>query len=329
MSAWEEIEQKSNAAAGQNIDDGFPPDSQLGQDFDPIAHVGGGDIHDAEPLPQRRGGLNPKIVLAVFSLVVLVAIGAIGSKVYSAMFPAKAVEKSPVSAFTEPTAQESAGVDAPEAQTILGSEPASMAAVAVDASASEPAAIAPSVHATAQQGLQPSAQAAPVSPAGSAAQASAAEAAAQGATISAIQALDNSMNSKFDAVNKRMDAVEAKVASLSAAGAAAKPAASAASKAGSSQGQKPQARRVAASTSKAGKGPAKAEEKDSANGSDSSDVANFKLRAVYPPQGQDRQAWVIGKAGDVHTVVKGSTLAGMRVIRVEVDQVVTDRGTIR
>lgn len=306
-SAWAEVEGKGEGE-GQKIDDGFPSVSN----FDPI-----GDrdhVQDAEPLPQRRGGLNPKVVLAVFSVVMLAVVGFIAAKVYSALVPARAQEPAPIAAFTEQSVQEQQEQAPAEGQTILGSEAASDVAAAA---ASEPAASSTPPAA---------AQATAAAPAP---QASVVDVASQGATIAAIQALDSSVNSKFAAVNKRMDDVEAKVASLGASGAAVKPSATATAKSGASHGQKPQARRPSAATSKAGKPAAKEEEKGATAVAESTEAGNYKLRAVYPPQGQDRQAWVIGKAGDVHTVVKGSTLAGMRVIRVEADQVVTDRGSIR
>lgn len=307
-SAWAEIDQKDDAS-GLKIDDGFPVDSH----FDPIGD--GEHVQDAVPLPQKRGGLNPKVVLAVFSVVGLAAMGLIGVKVYSAMFPARAVEQAPVAAFTEQSVQEQPEQELAEGQTILGNETSRDAVTPVDPAASEPATIS-----------EPLAQAATVT---QAPPASGGDAASQGAALAAIQALDSSMNSKFAAVDKRMDEVEGMVARLSAAGAAAKPTVSAAPKSRTSQGQKPQSRRPSTTTAKAGKPAVKDEEKGTAGASDSSDVANYKLRAVYPPQGEDRQAWVVGKSGDVHAVVKGTTLAGMRVIRVESDQVVTDRGTIR
>jgi hypothetical protein len=62
--------------------------------------------------------------------------------------------------------------------------------------------------------------------------------------------------------------------------------------------------------------------------SGSEPMQGLNLRAVYPPSGADMQAWVM--EGEMLRVVsRGSTIAGLRVLEVLPDRVVTDRGVIR
>lgn len=59
-------------------------------------------------------------------------------------------------------------------------------------------------------------------------------------------------------------------------------------------------------------------------------VMPLKLRGVYPPTGEDRQAWVFDPAsGNIAVVSKGGTIGDSVVVRVDLDQIVTTRGVIR
>lgn len=56
----------------------------------------------------------------------------------------------------------------------------------------------------------------------------------------------------------------------------------------------------------------------------------LSLRGVYPPQGENRQAWIMdAKSGSISVVTQGSVFNEATVIRVESDRVVTNRGVIR
>jgi len=57
-------------------------------------------------------------------------------------------------------------------------------------------------------------------------------------------------------------------------------------------------------------------------------VPGMSLRAVFPPSGPDMQAWVMeGEA--LRVLVRGSVIGGQRVIDVQPDRVITERGVIR
>ena len=58
------------------------------------------------------------------------------------------------------------------------------------------------------------------------------------------------------------------------------------------------------------------------------EISRLQLRGVFPRSGDDMQAWLMD--GDkTRTVSKGDVINGAKVIRVETDRVVTDRGLIR
>lgn len=58
------------------------------------------------------------------------------------------------------------------------------------------------------------------------------------------------------------------------------------------------------------------------------EVARLQLRGVYPRGGADMQAWIMDGEKTL-SVSRGSVINGAKVIRVEIDRVVTDKGAIR
>lgn len=59
-------------------------------------------------------------------------------------------------------------------------------------------------------------------------------------------------------------------------------------------------------------------------------TAHLQLRGVYPPQGENPQAWVLDtKTGAIHVVSVGALLQGLTITSITPDQVVTDKGSIR
>lgn len=58
------------------------------------------------------------------------------------------------------------------------------------------------------------------------------------------------------------------------------------------------------------------------------DLGGLSVRGIYPPAGPDRRAWLMD-GEKVINVTAGDKVRGMRVISVEADKVVLDRGVVR
>lgn len=59
-------------------------------------------------------------------------------------------------------------------------------------------------------------------------------------------------------------------------------------------------------------------------------VLPMQLKGVYPPRGEDRQAWILNPKTNAITVVsKGTEFDGMKVLKIESDFIQTTKGLIR
>ena len=56
---------------------------------------------------------------------------------------------------------------------------------------------------------------------------------------------------------------------------------------------------------------------------------DWTLRGVFPPNGDDPQAWILDKeTGVLHVVSKGSVVKGIQIIEVKPERVLTSKGSI-
>lgn len=75
-------------------------------------------------------------------------------------------------------------------------------------------------------------------------------------------------------------------------------------------------------------GGAESAASDASSKKASPEIARLQLRGVFPPSGEDMQAWVMD--GDkTRAISRGDLINGAKVLRVETDRVITDLGIIR
>jgi len=335
MSAWDDAD-KQDGQVGGHVDDGF-------HDHTPNEE-GGGHVVDDAALVVKKKGVNPKLVAGILGIVFLGFIAYAGNNVYQRFTKNKArqqaqIEQARIAEASAPVAP-SAGAEPTEGSrqpaTIMDISPAAAQGVAT----------APVADMSTGGVAAPASQATVASPAPSAAVVPVTPPPAVAAVVPAatVAPADPRMQAQMEEHAKRLASIEGALAKLAEQGARRQ--SPAAEKTASALPDKParakmpRQRQVAkhsgASRATEAAQPGKPGASIVAGLADAraidtlSDLPTYQLRGVYPPQGEDRQAWVLdSKTGAITVVSRGSTLQGMRVVSVESDHITTDRGTIR
>lgn len=374
MSAWDDINKEEGTEAAlatrpghesrdAAIDDGFGEAVHQAGDGDGSAE--GHDAHaevefeDAEPA--KKKGPNPKVILAIFGLVVAGVIGIFGWKVSSVMMARKGGAATKLAAAApEPADTMPVGIARGPGTTVLGSETPARASTPADivggvaasveqaqatassapavTAATPPTASMAVTSATTTQAVAPSTPTVAGPPAAAAPVASVVAQAPRRAGDEPSPSI-----SEVQDLRKQVAALRAELDRV-----AARSAAPAATRATVEHGtQKPAAHKVVRTEARGL--PVHAARHESGRGADDAGPAaraprevmlgteviqsaavlpGMKLRGVYPPTGDDRQAWVL--LGDaVQIVSKGAVIGGATVLKIESDRIVTDRGLIR
>jgi hypothetical protein len=275
----------------QGDTDGFSEDQGFNEPTDEVEDV---------PAKSKKKGPNPKIIAGILGLVMVGVIGAIGFNFYKKMAKPKAT---PVQAIAlQPEAAMPASIP-PAAPPVNAAPVANQEAQMTAPPWQSPAAATQSGSAMADIAIS-----------GGAASADDTQIKQQFASIdSRISSLELSVKKISDAVASGQMSVnknrveKAKVAAAATAGKAENPIRKSRTAGASTEGIKESVVQEAPATYNA-----------------------LQLRGVYPPTGDDRQAWVLDSETNVITIVsKGSIVNGMTVIRVDADRVVTNKGIIR
>lgn len=295
MSAWGDLEAEENTVPGATAtltDEGQDSLEQSGGD-DGFNSLGSEEsFEDVEAVEPKKKGVNPKMVLAVLVVVTTTVLGAMGWTVYKKFQPQVAV---------------AAPVESTPVDTVLLSDANGQAATALaqpDQTWTEPAA----------QADVPPVVAVPTE--------SAPVVVAVPADVYQPAADDSALLKRMGEIDQRMNVVEGSLASLDSSIAQVKAAVAA----------KPVTARASASPRRSSSNKivrAKAATPVVQVQADTT-VMPLKLRGVYPPTGEDRQAWVLDPAsGSIAVVSKGVRIGDSVVVRVDLDQIVTTRGIIR
>lgn len=324
MSAWDEMDEpvkvqnpdsadaEAQGAAAVNqqsdyVDDGFGGDPNL--DFDPAMANSQDEV--VENVAVKKKGLSPIILAGILGLGTVSLVGYFGLNLYNKLKPKRVA---PPTAIT----QEMTPLQAPIPPVTMFDDSAAPAG-AVAPVVPAVVALAPAVVVT-PTAPAPAPVAAPTTPSVAAAPVVVVDQQIQQQVVD----LDKRMTSLEDGVGKLTEAVSR---SQSKPAAAVKVA-----KAATTEGSAVPASRTKARTSKRhAKDKQKAPEVNEAPTS----VAHaaqlpLQLRGVYPPHGEDRQAWVLDPLTGVITIIsKGESIQGMNVVRVGSDYVLTNQGIIR
>lgn len=325
MSAWDDmnetpqkttIDGEGDDAAGldqnrdlSSIDDGFGNQGELPAAEDEVV----------ENAAVKKKGLNPKLVAGLLGVVTLTLVGYGGLNLYNKMKPKRAA---PPVAIEQGMTALPAGAPAPtlfDDPTTAGGAGASVAPAVVTPGAGAPVSPAASVVATAPTSLV--AVAPQVAP-------------AQTVPVVPVQpvaavAPDPHLQQQVVDLDKRMTSLEDGVGKLTEAvsRSQSKPAVLKVAKDPAAEGSPVTRTKVRASKKHllAKEKPAGLKEPESTQ----TQLA-LQLRGVYPPHGEDRQAWVLDPKTNVITIVtKGESIQGMSVVRVGSDYVLTNQGIIR
>lgn len=293
MSAWNDLatEEEAETGSGATPADGGQ-DSFGPTDGDDGFSTGSAEpFEDVEAVEQKKKGLNPKMVLAVMALVTTGVVGTIGWTVFKKV---------------QPSAVVAAPVESMPADTVLLS----------DANAQAP------VQAPVQPD-QTSAAPADAPPAVAAAEPPVAPAAVVAVASDHRVADDSVLLKRMGEMDQRMNVIEGSLASIDSSIAQVK----------ASVAAKPVTARASASPRRSSSNKmvrAGAAMPTLPQVQADATVMPLKLRGVYPPTGEDRQAWVFDPAsGNIAVVSKGGTIGDSVVVRVDLDQIVTTRGVIR
>lgn len=335
MSAWDEARDELHpgddgegstggevggaATARARLDDGFD-DVAAQEDAPADSQHQGSQYEDIEAERPKKKGLNPKLVMVALGAVAMTLVGAFAWKASQVLMARKGPGAQSV-AVAEPMPVD-AGARAPA--TILGSEAsgaedrpaAPLDAAPVTAAAAVPEDVRPESAPPA-----PAAVAAATPPA--AAPVSTDAAAATAPVVAGLVEQVQQLRREVQSLRGDLDRQAARPAGALTRGQPHPPATTARPAASPTQPREAEQVRVAAARETV-------TPPEVVHGSSASTrvLPNMRLRGVYPPTGDDRQAWVL--LGDsVQIVARGSVVGGATVLRIDSDQVLTDKGAIR
>lgn len=328
MSEWDEV-----AAEHENkppvIDDGFGKD--------PLQQHDEGDVVDVA-FAKKKKGPNPKMIAGVLALVTLTFVAYMGFTVYRRLSKPKPVIDTPI---VQAAPEVPAGGKTPT--TIMDSSPAAETTSAASTSvqsATPSTAAAPEVKSVPAPVAASTAAAIASVDAPTAARKAAVVTtpAAMEAPPAVTQAADPKLQLQVSNLESRMTSLEGSINKLTetVAHAQLQPKAQAKPKAENLESAKPVVSKAASPKTAKTQVSAKSSKKILAKTEKPEAVVAepvvlaLQLRGVYPPNGEDRQAWILNPKTNAITVVsKGSTIEGGVVTHVELDNVLTTRGIIR
>lgn len=361
MNVWDEkdardVDSNADGADGnmhsnnQNhhvVDDGMGPDNAFADAEYETIH------EDQEDVVTKKKGMNPKIIVSVLALVTLSVFGLVGNNIYQKMRKPSAAHAAPITS----------GLDAENINTLTETQPgatimggaANPTPAGPSAALQDPVATLPQAQAV--NGIDqvpPGSNSGVIQPQSGIPVTSANQAALGVVTTAMVQttspevmnttsagniptqkiqkqigALDNRVASLEASVNKLSEAVSQSQSQSSIVAANSAPATPVAASKVKARTKSTVHAKNSKNTAK-GKGKkATSKSKDDAS-AEVTEKLPLQLRGVYPPTGEDRQAWVLDPAtGAISVLTKGETIQGMRVLRVESDRVVTNKGIIQ
>lgn len=300
MSAWDEVNdglKDGTADAGKGEGDAFENHGDgLPSHDDPSGFAATEETVEDAAVIEKKKGPNPKLIAGVLGVVTVVIVGFIGSNIYKNLMPVSDGVLEPIAATAPETtlsSTEPAVVDATTPTLAALNQSTSQPAVSAEpAPASQPdAAIqTPSPQDQVVAALQP-----------------------QAAAVSTEKA--GQLENRVDTLDKRVSEMESTINSLNRKITTSSVAPSVAKQHATSPVQKKSKVAKSSAPSEVAKPQPVALE--------------LKLKGVYPPQGPDQQAWILNPKNDAITVVsKGSMVEGARVLSIQSDRIVTDKGFI-
>lgn len=361
MSEWDETDTR-DAPAGEHQEGGQADhQTQVHDGFNEQDLSGHEDGHDedrdVEAVYPKKKGLNPKIIAGVMGLIMLVVVGVIGFNLYKKM----SKPKFEAAALSAPVESNVTVLDEVKPATVFdntatpGSNEAQPGSAANPVAAvAETAAIEP---ASALQALQKrkademaaaaevTAEADRIKKAAKLAETHADTAGQGSQTITVVSTSETPApsNGSVKKIEKQVSSLESRMTSIETsvnkltdvvknAQSSTKVAKSETPAAVATTDPVKHARtHHVAKTYKTAKKSATKKQAEKAEPAVSTLAdSNLVLRGVYPPQGEDRQAWILNQKSGVITVVsKGTVIDGATVVRIDSDRITTSKGVIR
>lgn len=311
MSAWDEVkddevknnQESRNSSGGQSgaLNDEFSEDFNSNGDED-VVEV-------AEEKPKKKG-LNPKVVAGILGVITISFLGYFGYFAYLKYAKpspqARVIEKSEIVPLVDqtPLAKNSAtnssfdDLDKPSSSEPPPNQPSGLPNVAPDVAASQ----------VSSQPIEVIKTKEPTSP----------------VVVSQVvdKQKEEALSKKVNDLDRRMISIEEGLVKLT----------DAVSQAQAKSSPVQSSPVVSKPVSQVKKYPVKknASDKEVKKEMEKPVELKLQLRGVYPPRGEDRQAWILDPATNVITVVtKGEKVQGMTVIQIGSDYILTDRGIIR